>query len=1604
MMKNYSFEISKNQCFTTKKSSPEYIKSKKIIGFVMVVLSLFVFDGLNAQTTVTITATGAGTFVVPCGVTSITVSAWGGGGAGGAADNNPNGGSGGGGGGFCSYTVAVIPGQSIPLTVGAGGAGGNGNGGTGGNTTILALTANGGTGGGQNQGAAGTGGTAAGGTTNVAGGPGGTGTTTLGAAGGTSNSLAGGASRNTSGNGNASTNRGGGGGGGLRIGGGGGRNGGNGTNGQITITYTSTLPATCAPTFTTGIEPITNVTFAGINNSTPNTLGGAALQSFCTPTASVVQGGNYAISVKGNTDGNFTDYFRVYIDWNQNGTYGDIANEIYDLGTIINSTGIDAVTLTTSILVPSTAATGVASMRVMKRYDGYSTGPCQTGAGFGQAEDYLVNVSVSPPCAVPTAQPTALSLSATGTIITGSFTAATPVADNYLVVYSTSNIAPSPINGTTYAVGSSVSPGYTVASANDTTSFTFDGFATTTYYVYIFSYNANCVGGAPLYNNISPLTGSTTTGLCAPSVTAGLETTRYINQVNFIGNITNSNNPSTFSATPAGYQDFAGLGPRASQAQGEGVNVFVNTSGGANYMKAWVDWNQDGNFDTTTEVVYQSAVGFLNTTFGFQVPIAATTGSYRLRIRINSGGNTFTPCNNLATAGETEDYIFTVVATCSAKISTITKAFRCGTGTVTLGATGATGTTQYRWYDAEIGGSQVAGSPTASMTWTTPSIATTTTYYVTAFDGVCESLYRTAVTATVRSVPTLTLTSTNPVICGENSIIDVQASGSSEQVFLIDEDFETGLGTFTNNNIASPSAANTNWQARTSTYVPSSATYPVWFPAISSGFSGNRFAMSTSDISTGGTTFGKVENALVSAVVNTTTFTNLTLTFDMYFSSYLDSNSNLAEFVLVEVNNGSGWTAVPSGEFLSDVGIGTQFAPQSINMNAYVGIATLQVRIRYKAGWCDGVAVDNIKLFGDRPLSPFFTYSAGVDAFTDAAATVPYMGGPATIVYLKPTLAQLTQATFAIVATANLSNTCTTSGTINVTNNSKVWQGATTDWSVASNWLPTGVPTAANCVVINEASVISGSGINAYAKNLSVKSNGDLDIQSNNNLTVTDEVTVETTGILTVRNNASLVQINNVTNSGNIRMQRTANMRRTDYVYWSSPVASFASSAISPASALIYKWIPTIPANTNGWGNWTAGSETMTVGKGYIVRGPNAFTTAFQNFTALFTGVPNNGTITMNVQRGTYDGVPYNTGVSSTLATNNDDNWNLLGNPYPSAINPTSFLAANTNLAGFVKVWSHGTAPSTATTNPFYNTYTYNYSLSDYVTYNGSGSTAGPGVNNIAAGQGFFTLMNHTSAATSETVTFNNAMRRDGSGNVYSNNQFYRNAQSGPAESSRIWIDLITPNNTSSRALVGYVDGATNENDRIYDAFSDPKYIASFYSLLNNVPMEIQGKALPFDPTDVIPMGFKTITNGSHTIAIATADGLFAGDQTNIYLEDSYLNVVHNLKLAPYTFTTNTGTFNNRFVLRYAQNTLGNNNYDYNNDVTIFANDHINITSSSLAIKNVVAYDVLGKVILDRKNISKNEITLTDLKPTSTVLIVKVTLDTDVVVTKKIIY
>jgi len=149
---------------------------------------------------------------------------------------------------------------------------------------------------------------------------------------------------------------------------------------------------------------ITNVTFAGINNTT----GAVAWRNNYSGTthASVVRGQAYTISVIVNSAGaDFSyQYIGAFIDWDRNGDCGgkpsrhggtgEIAGECYDLGSGAGHPN----PVTRSITVPSDAAIGTTWLRVTLKADGLPATETYLGYfGYGEIEEYALDVYYAAP-------------------------------------------------------------------------------------------------------------------------------------------------------------------------------------------------------------------------------------------------------------------------------------------------------------------------------------------------------------------------------------------------------------------------------------------------------------------------------------------------------------------------------------------------------------------------------------------------------------------------------------------------------------------------------------------------------------------------------------------------------------------------------------------------------------------------------------------------------------------------------------------------------------------------------------------------------------------------------------------------------------------------------------------------------------------------------------------------------------------------------------------------------------------------------------------------------------------------------------------------------
>ena len=98
-------------------------------------------------------------------------------------------------------------------------------------------------------------------------------------------------------------------------------------------------------------------------------------------------------------------------------------------------------------------------------------------------------------------------------------------------------------------------------------------------------------------------------------------------------------------------------------------------------------------------------------------------------------------------------------------VSGTTPLARCDAGTVTLGASPSAGA--INWYSASTGGSSLL----TGTSYTTPSINTTTTYYVDATNNGCTTGARTAVIATIYPLPSVTFVASKTKVCLGESLI-----------------------------------------------------------------------------------------------------------------------------------------------------------------------------------------------------------------------------------------------------------------------------------------------------------------------------------------------------------------------------------------------------------------------------------------------------------------------------------------------------------------------------------------------------------------------------------------------------------------------------------------------------------------------------------------------------------------------------------------------------------------------------------------------------------------------------------------------------------------
>lgn len=592
------------------------------------------------------------------------------------------------------------------------------------------------------------------------------------------------------------------------------------------------------------------------------------------------------------------------------------------------------------------------------------------------------------------------------------------------------------------------------------------------------------------------------------------------------------------------------------------------------------------------------------------------------------------------------------------------------------------------------------------------------------------------------------------------------------------------------------------------------------------------------------------------------------------------------------------------------------------------------------------------------------------------------------------------------------------------------WNGS---WSSA--------PTINKIVVIDDdynTSVGTNGETSFEACECIVNTDNELTIANNTYVLVENDLTVD--GNIVVKTDGSFVQVNDtavvdgdvLTDKSKVSVEKeTAPLASyREYTYWSPPVVGeiIGDGLLEADPNRIYLFSgenfrdstqetnnnndSTTPGqddiddNADDWQNVT-GATVMTPGVGYAAtHNPAIFINPGQ-YIYVFEGPFNNGV--------------YNIPIYRNDAELNDNNWNFIGNPYPSAVDADLFLAANASIDqtvgatnGAIFFWSHNTLAD-ANTNGNEN---LNYSQSDYAIINGSGQTAGgDGITPnryIPSGQGFFISMDdgatstiHSGNIRTTDVIFNNSMRVIGN-----NNQFFRN--SIVDEPNKLWLDLTSDNGVFNQILVAYVDGATDNYDgAYYDAHKNlsSELYSGIYSLIGDSTdkkFAIQGKdPISLTTDEVIPVGFSTVIDEPtiYTISIRQFEGAFM-HENDIYVIDHLLNSIHNLKDSDYSFTSEKGEFNERFEIVFRADALSIDDKQLDdNDLSIVEQSNGDVRFSigkNLTIANIEILDVLGRQVYNLKGNSSVEVY--DLSRLSNAAyIAKVTLSNGQVISKKAI-
>ena len=457
--------------------------------------------------------------------------------------------------------------------------------------------------------------------------------------------------------------------------------------------------------------------------------------------------------------------------------------------------------------------------------------------------------------------------------------------------------------------------------------------------------------------------------------------------------------------------------------------------------------------------------------------------------------------------------------------------------------------------------------------------------------------------------------------------------------------------------------------------------------------------------------------------------------------------------------------------------------------------------------------------------------------------------------------------------------------------------------------------------------------------NASLNNSGIIQINTGKDLTVSGNTSNSLAQGLVIKSDAtgtgSFIDNGTISGTGTAKVERylTGYSSSSDKKFHilSAPVGSFPIQPefvnLPNSTDDFYKWDETINTWINsrdGSGVWNSSFESnFQEGRGYLVAYPS-------NLTKYFTG-------SLNTYPASSPKILNCTWTAS--GGGGGGGWNMLGNPFPSAIDWT--------------LVTKGSAMDNAL-------YYYDASIQNYRYYVQflPGISVGGGSQYIPAMQGFFVHANNDAVPANQTITLDNSMRVHQSLATY-----YKDAEAPPGNYLVMKVD---GNNFSDETYIYFYDQATPYFDRAYDAYK-------INSMNTDVPMiytitpgdtNLAINLLPPASKNVpLPMGFKAPVDGSYTITASELNSFPPG--VIITLEDRKTGITQNLIQNPvYAFTGNPSDDLKRFLLHFS-GPIGIDEKKKDPTIQIYTSGDVIYVSSDKNLVNadVYIFNIIGQKI-----------------------------------------